>query len=1207
MKKHCLFLYLAVFAGLFNVKADDSPVVHYNFAPSATEGQILDLSDNGYNATLLNGASLRYIDEYPVADLGGANGYIDMGTAIGQLITGLEDFSVAVNIYIDPATTITGNGNFVWTFSTSAACTQTVGKYIAYRVNAQRYAQATGGWDNEKVAIQKGAAATKGSWQHIVYSQSGTTGTIYLNGAVLATGTASYKPKDIGEATLYNWLGRPQFSSDVYLKNTLLSDFRIYNKALSAADVAILCANQSDMNTAMLRQEVIDAKNLLEVENTVRQNLDLPAVIGKNVAVAWSSDKPTVISNAGVVNRPANGQAAEIVTLTAVLSKNNYSETKVFVLTVLPRYTDTEAVAADAAAIHLDNDRCRRLDIYLPTQGTEGSAITWQSGNTDYLSNEGKIVMLPPRGTGNVLVPMTASVRLNEASVTRTFDVCIAEDEGFSAYLFAYFTGNSGNQEAIRFAISRDGYNFKTLNSGNPIISSDTIAAKKGVRDPHILRGDDGYFYMVVTDMKASEGWNSNHGIVLMKSTDLVNWAHSAVDIRTKYPFAPFSACDRAWAPQTIYDPQAGKYMVYFSMRFGSGADVIYYAYANADFTDLEGTPQVLFNHPQAKACIDGDIIYRNGVYNLFFKTEGDGDGIKKAVSDQLTSGYVLQDKYLQQTTSPVEGSCVYKLNNQDKYILMYDVYTSGKYQFTESGDLEIFTIVDASLDFAPRHGTVISITEEEGQRLMQKWGQSIALEIIAPDFNTVRKLYWTKNESASSIFLPVKDQTDISIFAPQFTALPGIGISPAEPQDFTGGAIDYTLTLGSRQRVYHVSAEVNNNPVLDGFYADPQVLYSQKTGKYYIYPTSDGFASWGGYYFKAFSSSDLVDWTDEGVFLDMQQNQVPWANGNAWAPAIVEKQIDGNYKYFFYFSGNAAAGGGKQIGVAVANHPAGPFTAQSAAMLTSSPTGSGQQIDPCIFTDPVSGKTYIYWGNAYLAGAELNDDMLSLKAGTTKVLTPSGGSLSTYAYREGTYVFYREGKYYFMWSVDDTGVANYHVAYGTATSPLGNITVAENPIILIQDAANKIYGTGHNSVLQIPGRDEWYIVYHRINAGYLNNGPGYHREVCIDKLEFNTDGTIRQTTPTRRGVRLSDTNSAIQPVSLSQSSVVYPNPVNDRLIVNGTGYFTLYSLDGKKLKSFCCTGSENNLDVSGISQGMYIGILNTGNNMEQFKILKTK
>ena len=104
------------------------------------------------------------------------------------------------------------------------------------------------------------------------------------------------------------------------------------------------------------------------------------------------------------------------------------------------------------------------------------------------------------------------------------------------------------------------------------------------------------------------------------------------------------------------------------------------------------------------------------------------------------------------------------------------------------------------------------------------------------------------------------------------------------------------------------------------------------------------------------------------------------------------------------------------------------------------------------------------------MAGAELNEDMLSIKENTLTVLTPKGGSLKDYAFREAAYVFYRNGLYYFMWSVDDTGSPNYHVAYGTSKSPLGPIKVAKKPVVLIQDPAKEIYGPAHNAVLQIPG-----------------------------------------------------------------------------------------------------------------------------------------
>lgn len=305
-------------------------------------------------------------------------------------------------------------------------------------------------------------------------------------------------------------------------------------------------------------------------------------------------------------------------------------------------------------------------------------------------------------------------------------------------------------------------------------------------------------------------------------------------------------------------------------------------------------------------------------------------------------------------------------------------------------------------------------------------------------------------------------------------------------------------------------------NPILPGFHADPEVMYSNKTKRYYIYSTTDGTPGWGGWTYYCFSSKDLKKWKNEGVVLDAKSDQIPWAIGNLWAPAIQEVKVGKNeYKYFLYYSANPKENDKKKIGVAVSDSPTGPFVDHGSPIVSNSPTGRGQQIDVDVFIDPVSKKPYLYWGNGYMAGAELEDDMVTVKENTIKVLTPKGGTLKDYAFREGTYVIYRNGIYYFMWSVDDTGSPNYHVAYGTAKSPLGPIEVAKEPVILIQRPDQEIYGPAHHSVLQIPGKDEWYIVYHRINKDYLHDKPGIHREVCIDKLEFNADGTIKPVVPT--------------------------------------------------------------------------------------------
>lgn len=685
--------------------------------------------------------------------------------------------------------------------------------------------------------------------------------------------------------------------------------------------------------------------------------------------------------------------------------------------------------------------------------------------------------------------------------------------KGNSAYLFAYFTGNKKADESIRFAISEDGYHYKALNNNQPVLSSEQISSTGGVRDPHILRGADGKsFYMVATDMVSAKGWDSNRGMVLLKSPDLINWTSSKVNIQQKYPDQ--QDLKRVWAPQTIYDPAVKKYMVYWSMKHGNDADKIYYAYANADFTDLEGTPKQLFFSPTNGSCIDGDIIYDKGKYNLFFKTEGNGNGIKKAVSSSLTKGYVLEDRYLQQTTDAVEGAGVFKLNGTDEYILMYDVYMKGRYQFTKSKDLKTFKVIDeeVSMDFHPRHGTVMSISAQEENRLLNKWYR-VASVLQNVKNQSVKQHNIVLDSVAKTVYLPVNDGTNLKAFDPQFNKFAGVSIQPAGKADFSKGPVKYTIKIANQlPQTYAVSVAINRNPVLNGFYADPEILYSNQTSKFYLYPTSDGFTGWSGTYFKTFSSTDLVNWKDEGVIIDLNKD-VSWAKKNAWAPTAVEKKVNGKYQYYYYFTA------AQKIGVAVSDHPAGPFKDSGKPLIARRPAGikGGQEIDPDVFTDPKTGKSYLYWGNGYMAVAALNDNMVSIDTASVKIITPDN------TFREGTEVFCRNGRYYFLWSDNDTRSPDYAVRYGFSDSPTGKITVPENNLILSKRPDQGIYGTGHNCVIQIPGKDEWYIVYHRFNRPKgitMGDAAGYNREVCIDRMEFDEKGDIKKVIPTLEGIK---------------------------------------------------------------------------------------
>ncbi|MDN3238766.1 family 43 glycosylhydrolase [Glycomyces tritici] len=291
------------------------------------------------------------------------------------------------------------------------------------------------------------------------------------------------------------------------------------------------------------------------------------------------------------------------------------------------------------------------------------------------------------------------------------------------------------------------------------------------------------------------------------------------------------------------------------------------------------------------------------------------------------------------------------------------------------------------------------------------------------------------------------------------------------------------------------------SNPAIPGLFADPNIVRFGDT--YYLYATTDGFAGWSGTQFRAFSSKDLVTWTDHGVILDVAAD-ISWADNSAWAPGIAEK----NGKYYFYFSAGKASGDTrKHLGVAVADSPTGPFRDALGKPLVPAGAYGGQMIDPAVLTD-TDGRSYLYWGQGSSHQVPLNADMTSFNAAQVRTYQPAN-------YNEGSFVVKRGATYYFMWSENDTRSEDYRVAYATGSSPTGPWS-ARAGVILQKDLSQGIKGTGHHSVVQAPGTDQWYIAYHRFA---IPNGDGTHRETMIDRMYFNADGTIRPVVPTIVGV----------------------------------------------------------------------------------------
>ncbi|MDI3095517.1 family 43 glycosylhydrolase [Streptomyces sp. AN-3] len=686
----------------------------------------------------------------------------------------------------------------------------------------------------------------------------------------------------------------------------------------------------------------------------------------------------------------------------------------------------------------------------------------------------------------------------------------------YAGYLFAYFTGEgTADGEQIRYALSRgnDALRWRELNGGEPVLTSTT--GERGLRDPFVIRSPEGdRFFMIATDLRmyrnSSGSWDEvqRHGsksIMVWESTDLVHWTDQRL-----VEVAPDNA-GNTWAPEAYWDDELDAYVVFWASKLyadddpghtGSTYNRMLYA-TTEDFRSFS-EPKV-WNDP-GYSVIDSTVVEHEGTYYRYTKDERDPSSgspcskfvtAEKSTSLTDTSFDFVSDCIGRGAMERGEGPTVFKSNTEEKWYLFVDEYGGRGYLPFETTDLasgEWTPSTDYQLPASPRHGTVIPVTQAEYDRLLAAYPESPASVVDA----TARgqKGWAVVSEETSKVVLPMEPRANLRALAPRLYVGEGATVSPRSgtrrdfrrPQTYTVTAADST------RRVWTVEAVPTRSPVLPGLYADPDVRYMD--GRYWIYPTTDGFPGWSGTRFKAFSSRDLVHWTDHGVILDLGPD-VAWADGNAWAPAIAER--DG--KYYFYFCAE------QQIGVAVADSPAGPFKDALGGPLVGKGRFSGQMIDPSVFTDD-DGRSYLYWGNGHGYVVPLNDDMVSFDASRVKDITPEN-------FREGSFVVKRDGTYYFMWSEDDTRSEDYHVAYATGPTPLGPWT--KRGTILSKRPEYGILGTGHHSVVNAPGTDDWYVVYHRfaLNGPGGPGGDGTHRETTIDRLRFAADGTIEPVVPT--------------------------------------------------------------------------------------------
>ena len=220
----------------------------------------------------------------------------------------------------------------------------------------------------------------------------------------------------------------------------------------------------------------------------------------------------------------------------------------------------------------------------------------------------------------------------------------------------------------------------------------------------------------------------------MMKSHDLIHWSHTVFRLDQAFP-EKFGDLGCAWAPQTIYDTETEKLMVYLTIRqTGTGKTRLYYAYANDSFTGFSTEPQLLFEYPDPDVqVLDADIMpMPDGRYCMTYCAQEGPAGIKMAVSDHINRGW----QYFPQQIDAERGSCeaptMYKLADEDRWFLLYDIFSikPHNFGFMETTDFKNFRHLRRFNEgemrctnfSSPKHGAVVPITDEEAERLEEYW-----------------------------------------------------------------------------------------------------------------------------------------------------------------------------------------------------------------------------------------------------------------------------------------------------------------------------------------------------------------------------------------------------------------------------------------------------------------------------------------------------
>lgn len=310
----------------------------------------------------------------------------------------------------------------------------------------------------------------------------------------------------------------------------------------------------------------------------------------------------------------------------------------------------------------------------------------------------------------------------------------------------------------------------------------------------------------------------------------------------------------------------------------------------------------------------------------------------------------------------------------------------------------------------------------------------------------------------------------------------------------FTSLSILFLSIAGTAQ-----SVKFNNPIIKDQYTGDPAALVYKD--KVYLYAGHDEAPNDFNFYkmneWVVYSSSDMKKWESHPVPLKV--TDFKWAKSDAWASQVIER----NGKFYWYVTVEHGTIPGKSIGVAVSDSPIGPFKdALGKALITNDMTKytdiSWDDIDPTVYID-TDGQAYLFWGNTACHYAKLKENMTEIEGEIHHIKLPN--------FTEAPWIHKHKDWYYLSYAYEFPE----KIAYAMSKSINGPW---EFKGILNELAGNS--NTNHQSIIDFKGQS--YFIYH--NGASIPHGGSFRRSVCVDKLFYNKDGTMKRVVMTSEGIQ---------------------------------------------------------------------------------------